>query len=541
MRKLRLGYPNLKVALLYFPIAAISVPAGLIDQENDPSRLATLALTVSLLATICVSLLSLIPESKKTWLQNSFVIALLVSLGAARGYLLHEMATWLDVSVGLDQFSWIRNSIISTTGWLILLTQALSQIENKRKDFEKMFASKSLELATVGARETSDAYLESLSNISVLQANLNRIAHEARKSDLKQDDLVRAAASVRDQLEHSLRPLSHRIWFNELRNRPQFRVVAIWQEGIRSLRLYPWLSAAIAGLGFFVGASTQLPTDELFLRSILVVLLTAASFGTLRRWKWALGSLLSSLFSLLLAALVPYFVTEFIVRLLMESSFAEPITSALIPAVTNAFLAIVISTLQQMRRDWDYVLKTLNETANEPSIANLRLATYLHNSLQSELTQIAARLEMLDEGASEERDSLLRHLEEISQREIARDVEISALTPIERIAKVVAGWRGIIEISFDQTLLRSLSEKQQEIACLAIEEGIANAVRHGSAKTMAVAINETNGVTSLEMSNPYIHKDPNQSGFGTQWLERVSQGKPSIEYSDNLRIVRIQL
>ena len=545
MRKFpKISWPGATTALFYGPVSLLAAPTALETGQDMGLGFWIISGTATAITCVFIYLFSRLGRSwqRATSSFGLVILGLLVCVaGLARGLFLALALDYIDVNLSLSAVDWARNSMISTAFWVLAISSVQNHFERLRVGYQDNFAKRTLALAkSLQSKTSATPDMESLRNVKALQANLTQIASTARASGLSNQDLLLAADQIRSEIETSLRPLSHRIWFNEAKNQPQFRLNAVWLEGIKRLRLAPALLALLATLGLFLGASTYLPPIELISRSLAVGVLTLAAIIGLKRFLSNRSvSTIATLTLLFVSTFLPYLVTELLVRSLLPDWTLSRPELVLLPALGNAAAVLLISFSRQLESDWLLVTAHLAQSRPASSIQNLKLASYLHNSLQSELTQIAIKLE--GGSGDEDKSNLLARLEEISKIEIDTELANTELKPLDRLIRVIEGWESIIEVRCQTEFLEKLPRDKQALVVAAIEEAISNAVRHAKAKWIEIGLLDAGKTKNLVIRNPVTTKATKEEGLGARLLGELAATPPRIRVSKGIRELSVQI
>lgn len=157
----------------------------------------------------------------------------------------------------------------------------------------------------------------------------------------------------------------------------------------------------------------------------------------------------------------------------------------------------------------------------------MRLARFLHGSVQSLLTSTAlfielavARGEALDAVAAEAR----RRLEGLAawerQREASRVIDVAAVC--ERIAAV---WSRQARVEIDMepaavAVCRQEFDAAEQVVEI-IREGISNAIRHGRAREVRVSVARLSATLSIEVRDDGTPLEPAHPGLGSAMLDEM--------------------
>ena len=118
---------------------------------------------------------------------------------------------------------------------------------------------------------------------------------------------------------------------------------------------------------------------------------------------------------------------------------------------------------------------------------------------------------------------------------------LRTISSYARIDSIANAWNGIARISIDLPAEAAVRDDQWLIAAQVIEEGIANAIRHGDATRIHVEGNLDQGRLVLTLTDngtqgvDSTHASP---GLGLHWLESVAPGDWSfVRSAETSRLV----
>lgn len=147
------------------------------------------------------------------------------------------------------------------------------------------------------------------------------------------------------------------------------------------------------------------------------------------------------------------------------------------------------------------------------------------------------------EGGSgdEDKSNLWARLEEISKIEIDTELANTELKPLDRLIRVIEGWKSIIEVRCQTGFLEKLPRDKQALVVAAIEEAISNAVRHAKAKWIEIGLLDAGKTKNLVIRNPVKTKATKEEGLGARLLGELAATPPRIRVSKGIRELSIQV
>lgn len=380
---------------------------------------------------------------------------------------------------------------------------------------------------------------------TTLQATGQRLAVGASPHDMRQAaDLLTAA------IDGGLRPKAHAMW--QEASAPEqplkahqllLHTIGRWRLPLREILAF---LAVTVGVGSIV-RSGLLAGSAYTLRYIAVtglILWISTSIAAARPRFAPVIAVITLLLLPPVILLSDYAVGDELLGLPEDST--GQIIVALQTPITTIFIAMAAAAV----RDRQQVLTDLQARIDaEVAFAQSRdrggrdaqrLSLYVHHSVQSELAALALQVREAAETADPATiDEVRRHALE----RLARLEAIDRHSPPwdrrdegrHRIAEVIEAWSGILQIDADLPDPSGWRTDQWHVAAQVIEEGVANAARHGGADRVVIEVHRDGGALALRIcdngrgTGRTGHPDP---GLGMQWLDRVAPGDWSFAQTD---------
>jgi signal transduction histidine kinase len=181
-------------------------------------------------------------------------------------------------------------------------------------------------------------------------------------------------------------------------------------------------------------------------------------------------------------------------------------------------------------------------SADLSAVRNIDLARYLHGEFQAGLIATSLLLERASQtGDTDLARHALRSAVDILTQDHVQLSQTKISSPVARLEKIAAGWRGIATVTFSVDWIEGLEASEVNDAIVLIDEAVANAVRH--AKASAISVNGSLEGTEL---NIQILSDGqmmthNAAGLGTKLFnELASNWEYSKQGELNLLTFRIR-
>lgn len=357
---------------------------------------------------------------------------------------------------------------------------------------------------------------------------------------------------IREIVEVSLRPLSHKLWERENARYLNFHWAELAQFSILQNKLAPvatsiiYLIITLPLAFFYSGIADAIGRSLLGAICIYLVLLAAR---TLKFKNLTSAAISFVLVSLAAAALVVWAST-------MLFGFLEGFDAI------NLGLAIFIMILQvnllggiievmsdnhkAIRKDLTTLIKSQGVNREVMFTKNLlhnrELANYLHGDVQNKLLSSAVRIEQ----SGNNPEVMITELEQVER--ILDDVNKPRLSATsdslsEQMANLIGSWKGFMSITlardFPQTTGTQL--KDNTIAQIA-SEAISNSVRHGLAKKVEITLNQEVDGWLLQIEDDGLGPRDKPPGLGSKFFDSVSGSNWSLKSGrDGGSVLRIRI
>ena len=502
------------------------------------------ALLLALALTIPTALLiQLIAVVNKRFVSPSlsssiyWFLSLVIFVGIMRGFGFF----FLVDAFGLDQPTplavRVLSSMITTCIWLTFSCALIESTASYSRQFSKLFGQTTMAVALRQAGK-SQVDVDSLENIVALKKNLSNILDQASEKGLTAQGLLAAGAAVRQQIEELIRPLSHRLWFNERRNRTEIRILGLIRDSIAEFSfVMPRFLFVWGALEFAALVSAYPSSRVLFGVALSLALISAVIFifRTVTKSRFPKNSRSTVIF-IAIVAVVPVSLADLLMPLFGFERMLFPISAAtIVSPVALVVLLIVESCIALVEKDRGLIRNLLESELGESSdFSGSSLASYLHNSLQSELTGLAYRLEVAaDKPESPASRETLEKLGALINRSISEDFANFDETPLLRLDRMIQAWVGIaaVTVEIDENCKTDL--KHLNLIVQVIEEATTNSVRYGNARNISVQVLKTGSGTTISIDTDGESTKGASTGLGSDWLKEKSISVSELEFSPN--------
>jgi signal transduction histidine kinase len=245
--------------------------------------------------------------------------------------------------------------------------------------------------------------------------------------------------------------------------------------------------------------------------------------------------------------MVPIFVSEYLSFLL---GFDGSWTATVLVTLVAPAVLVVLSFFHLTQRDHNliidllqnYELSDFHTESKGIDLGERNLASYIHNSLQSELLALAGQLEEAANTQDHEKSSqILQKVSSLINRSFVDDFKKFSESPLDRLQTIQNSWKGLLDVQIDipEDLLQS--PEKNSVIVQTIEEFATNSYRHGQATAIIVrATADTAGVKLLLQSNGR-RKVAVQRGLGTEWLDQIAITPWKLQSSRNGTTLEISI
>ncbi|MEY3733819.1 MAG: hypothetical protein RL347_1178, partial [Actinomycetota bacterium] len=200
------------------------------------------------------------------------------------------------------------------------------------------------------------------------------------------------------------------------------------------------------------------------------------------------------------------------------------VTSLVYIAVTSAFAATSQAReglLEAMERDVNAEELRARALQREMADAVDDLARQLHGRVQTRLVVCAAELERA--ARTGDHEGVARALSEATTalEQAARPTTVS-------LDDVLRGWASLMDVTVDASEAPAGALGRDDVIAV-VEEGLANAFRHGAASSVQISISPGAEALLVEIVDDGMGPTGDAPGLGSYVLQQLSGGKATLE------------
>lgn len=517
----RLGGPAAFSLPVWIVLCATSVLALALISDVDLATssgaarggLAILAMTL-LTGVLFLAIHRLRPADRDLRLRTSILLAVGVALVRTAGFM--PIANPGGVDTGFAAGSQLLASTLVTALTILVMNAVTESVSTHRRLRSELMAT----LVDLRHQQLQqDALGEAIDHAllaEVLSATDSaRQQMETAPAPQSPDSRLALADALRATAVGPLRSLSHRLQATEAPTAPpETRFLPVLIATVRAHPLWPRETAAVSAIvaGTFV---IYLRREESGVEGALVTLLLVLGTMALQLAAvWlslaaivAIGRRASTVAAIAIPLAVVATATISIVRSeLADEVVASQLTgrsvsvivlvSLLVVVLVNAAMASQVSqetVIERLHATIDATETEAQARNRELVRASRTLARYVHGTLQSRLLASALAIEQAERTGNPA--GFDRALKEAREALLLPEVLPAGATDLaEAIDQATALWRGIATVTAHVAPpIPALAPTRITDVCLLIEEGVANAMRHGSATTVEILLTPLGG------------------------------------------------
>ena len=525
----------------------MAVPLALVKELSPLRFLEFCAVGLGITTVMGLGLFSILALinpwlKKQTKKFQEFVSVLLIGLsGAFRGVLVYQAINALNYKEPSSFLLRIGTSTTTTLLWLTAISVMVTSRKRFQDDYQALLRKAILELSYQGSSKDPHVISQKLEGELHEIEEVLRLAFKGGDLPNSRQSLLYGAASLKTLIEEKIRPLSHRLWIESASSLPKINIGTSLLESVKNLDLPAGPLAIFLALTSTINVTSTLGWRRGIFTTI-VILVVVYSLITFYQ-EVIRPRLQQSYLTNALLLFIPGVVLSGTFYLSNKYLFLNDVkTLNLIYILIFLMAALLVSTFQLANRDRAKLLLEIEglliqgagESEFQNRVANESVASYLHNSLQSELLSIARQMESSAErlDAQEFHNSLDLLMKRLNQP-IKEDFNNFLSNPLDRLNKLPGAWRGIadITITIPHEVLQDRERNLLLVQC--VEEAIANAVRHSKASAVFVeAILLDDQRVRLSVSNNGLAPKEESVGMGTAWLDHHAPNSWKRRISD---------
>ena len=464
---------------------------------------------------------------------------------------------WLDVTSGSPSgIGWgarLASSIAISLAWAIavsLLLESSDRFTARRQelldelvaaDVERLRESEeALRLREALDAQVDDALASTRARLShALEAQERTALGTSGTIDMEADSAT-AADIVRSAASDVVRPLSHQLQHLASTTYPPPRVSGAIRQWWLHPRMPPLATALLVSFQTtaesvrnFGGVAGPLASLVYFAALYLFLIGVDRAGRRLPRWNrliyvaGVIGSLASNLWFAEGLSPEPVNTGDAIANVVV--SLVYIVVTSLFDAVRQARAGLISSLAQEVNDE------EVRARALQVEMATIvdSLARELHGRVQTQLVVCAAELERAARVGDHEAVTMaLSHA--------ASALESASRHRQTALSDLVHAWTPLLTISMESPGVPASSLARADVLTV-VEEGIANAYRHGHADHVTIVLTQQPDALRISITDDGVGIVEDATGLGTQMLRRLSQGRMSLENHAHGAVLTVDL
>lgn len=549
---LRYLYSNFQLSLkafyFYIPTSIFAIP--LIFWGAFPTSFAELiwvGLLVTLL-TFCVYwFLFTICKGFMHRYRLIVGISILLITGISRGLIMFIMFDALGYQNSASLSGRISNSIWNISIWIGF---GSIFIESKRR-FVRSYRAALTQILVLKLRSNSmsqSGYSYIADQILQMQLRLKGAVEQNTSASEDSGPGQALADALRRELQEELKPLSQQLWVKSAYDPPSLHFASVLMTSVTQLTFRFHLVASIyAGSSLLNTIFLVEPRVSLAYASLIYLMFYIVNKVREILIRQFEGQ--KELINLLFVALVGFIVligSTFIfalmglIALYSAAALIAPTLSALI--VAASFIELAFSD----RKTLIEILSRESKIENEQFLDKVHrgnAASFLHNSLQSELTALALQLDAVIKNPEAHQSKIvMEKVESFISRSRNEDFMNFLETPEIRLKRILNSWEGIakIEVSMDENIYDDPARASLMVQL--IQESVANAIRSGRANEISISGEFSGDSIRITVSDNGKASTPKgKRGIGSEWIDSIATTDWVLEETDKGRTLKLEI
>jgi signal transduction histidine kinase len=508
--------------VIFIPISYLAVLIAHLSQLQPIGTTARIHLLAVSITSITTGLLLIFWMLQKSIKRRSLLtvsnLIVIAGIGAFRGAAMYFLAIELEITSSVSLGYRLFNSTTTTLIWLSFI----SYISNSKRSYHEKY--RLLFTQSLLTQTTKITGVELNKELIHVENSLKNLTAFPPGSSITSAQLEQVATAIKTELDDLIRPLSQRLGLSTVQDYPRVKPLRLIIDSITHLKYSPIaLIVVISTLNITNYSALMTLSENLFrvVVSIIVISVVYLFFLHLNSRREPIQSLIH-FFHLVFLGIFPVRIGEW---LSPEDYFDARLPISLIVYLATPMLAISFSALGLIQQDRTRLIQAM-AAAESPSgqYHRLQVASYLHNSLQSDLLALSRKLEQAANSTDVNihRESL-EQLSAMLNRSITGDFAEFYESPSERLTKLVNSWSGIISIRIVNPATILVDATKSIIAIQVLEEIASNAAKYSNATELQVKAETDDDFLHLSITANDHYEPSTQVGYGTTFLTAVTK------------------
>ena len=474
---------------------------------------------------------------KGTKFSIAYILFALFTSGALRGIAIGQAAPIFDLADSIAPVVRAINSGITVVIWMgiigLMLEAQSSYVREYQDLYQRFLMLKSGRLPD-GRALNSGRLSEIAEQVAQMTSPVRTKLAKLSEGSFTDAQVREAVADLQQVVKEQIRPLSHRLWFDRTSHLLKFRISNLLLDAFKTDETPILFFTALTTFSIFVGTTVSMGINIGAVIS-LIFGITIYMLFTLEKLLLKIEMIKSRFIHpifLILVATVPLLLTHVYFNL---SEIAYWSLYSNVGVAGSVFLTAIFTTmLSQSLIDRAKIIDILTTQITSgyveehlQAIARMtedsEIASYLHSSLQSELTAVALKLDQAAKsGNRDEVKSIIQYAQIVIERDLTVSFHAGEHSPLERINALLDAWRGIADIKIDLQKIELCETQVLTDISQVIEEAVSDAVRFGNANLISISGDASPDHYYFKVTDNGKSKPQGGSGLGTILLDEIA-------------------
>ena len=467
----------------------------------------------------------------------AYILFALFTSGALRGIAIGQAAPIFDLADPIAPAVRAINSGITVIIWMgiigLMLEAQSSYVREYQDLYQRFLMLKSGRLPD-GRALNSGRLSEIAEQVAQMTSPVRTKLAKISVGSFTDAQVREAVADLQQVVKEQIRPLSHRLWFDRTSHLLKFKLSNLLLDAFKTDETPILFFTALTTFSIFVGTTVSMGINIGAVIS-LIFGITIYMLFTLEKLLLKIEMIKSRFIHpifLILVATVPLLLTHVYFNL---SEIAYWSLYSNVGVAGSVFLTAIFTTmLSQSLIDRAKIIDILTTQITSgyveehlQAIARMtedsEIASYLHSSLQSELTAVALKLDQAAKsGNRDEVKSIIQYAQIVIERDLTVSFHAGEHSPLERINALLDAWRGIADIKIDLQKIELCETQVLTDISQVIEEAVSDAVRFGNANLISISGDASPDHYYFKVTDNGKSKPQGGSGLGTILLDEIA-------------------
>ena len=467
----------------------------------------------------------------------AYIFFALFTSGALRGIAIGQAAPIFDLADPTAPTVRAINSGITVIIWMgiigLMLEAQSSYVREYQDLYQRFLMLKSGRLPD-GRALNSGRLSEIAEQVAQMTSPVRTKLAKLSEGSFTDAQVREAVADLQQVVKEQIRPLSHRLWFDRTSHLLKFKLSNLLLDAFKTDETPILFFTALITFSIFFGTTVSMGINIGAVIS-LIFGMTIYMLFTLEKLLLKIEMIKSKFIHpifLISVATIPLLLTHVYFNL-SEISYWGLYSN--IGVAGSVFLTAIFTTmLSQSLIDRAKIIDILTTQITSgyveehlQAIARMtedsEIASYLHSSLQSELTAVALKLDQAAKsGNRDEVKSIIQYAQIVIERDLTVNFHAGEHSPLERINALLDAWRGIADIKIDLQKIELCETQVLTDISQVIEEAVSDAVRFGNANLISISGDASPDHYYFKVTDNGKSKPQGGSGLGTILLDEIA-------------------